>query len=276
MEKRVRDFDQLEKKARQLRRDTLSMVMEAGSGHLGGSFSIAEILTALYYGKMDLGSGIDDSERDRFILSKGHANPILYSVLIDKGYVAEEEKHTLRRLKSPFQGHPDSSKCPALDCSTGSLGQGLSVAVGMALGLKKEGRKGNVYVVVGDGEMQEGIVWEALMFASASRLDNLTVIVDRNGLQLSAPTEVTNPLESLEDKMNSFNFSVSVVDGHDFGELFSALDEEHPDRPRCIIARTVKGKGVSFMENDVKWHGAMPTEEEAEEAYRELGGDDGR
>ena len=248
------------------------MILEAGSGHIGGSFSIAEILTALYYDKMNFGSGVDDKERDRFILSKGHANPILYTVLIDKGFVDEKEKHTLRRLNSPLQGHPDSRKCPALDCSTGSLGQGLSVAVGMALGLKKENRKGHVYVVVGDGELQEGICWEALMFASSQKLDNLTVIIDRNGLQLSARTEDTNALESLEDKMKSFNLSVFSIDGHDYKEIFDALDKETSDKPKCIIARTIKGKGVSFMEDNVKWHGAMPTPDEIEKAFKELGG----
>lgn len=268
----MRDYAFLENKARELRISTLEMILEAGSGHIGGSFSIAEILAALYYDKMNLGKGIDDEERDRFILSKGHANPILYSVLIDKGYVDEKEKHTLRRLNSPLQGHPDSKKCPALDCSTGSLGQGLSVAVGMALGLKKEKRNGHVYVIVGDGELQEGICWEALMFASSHALDNLTVIVDRNGLQLSAWTEETNALDSLEAKMKSFNLSVSSINGHDYKDIFSALDRETNGKPKCIIAHTIKGKGVSFMENSVKWHGAMPTKEEADKAFLELGG----
>lgn len=269
----MRDFVVLENKARELRIDTLKMVLEAGSGHIGGSFSIAEILTALYYDKMNLGTGVDDEERDRLILSKGHANPILYSILIDKGFVDEKEKHTLRRLHSPFQGHPDSRKCPALDCSTGSLGQGLSVGVGMALGLKKENRKGHVYVIVGDGELQEGICWEALMFAASKKLDNLTVIIDRNGLQLSARTEETNALENLEAKMKSFNLSVYTIDGHSFPEIFDALDKNAERKPKCIITHTIKGKGVSFMEDSVKWHGAMPTKEEADKAFVELGGE---
>ena len=268
----MRDYSFLENKARELRISTLEMIEEAWSGHIGGSFSIAELITALFYDKMDLKEGIYDTERDRFILSKGHANPILYSVLIDKGFVEEKERHNLRRLNSPLQGHPDSSKCPALDCSTGSLGQGLSVAVGMALGLKKENRNGKVYVIVGDGELQEGICWEALMFASSHNLDNLTVIVDRNSLQLSAPTEETNGLDDLEAKMKSFNLSTYSINGHDYREIFSALDKEAAGKPKCIIAHTIKGKGVSFMENSVKWHGAMPTEEEAEKAFSELGG----
>ena len=162
--------------------------------------------------------------------------------------------------------------CPCLDCSTGSLGQGLSVGVGMALGLKKQGRKGMVYVITGDGELQEGICWEALMFASSSALDNLTVIVDRNHLQLSAPTEKTNGLDDLGAKMRSFNLSVSEIDGHCFSDIFSALDKDSQGKPKVIIADTVKGKGVSFMENRVEWHGALPNKEQADLAYKELGG----
>ena len=267
----MRDIGFLTQKARQLRVDTLDMILKAGSGHIGGSYSIAELLVALYYDKMNLGSGPDDPERDRFVLSKGHANPILYAVLMDKGFVSRDYKDTLRRYGSPFQGHPDSTKCSGLDCSTGSLGQGLSVATGMALGLKKTGSKAKVYVITGDGELQEGICWEAFMAANAFGLDNLTVIVDRNKLQLSAPTEVTNPLDSLEEKLESFHFAVDSIDGHDFSQIFGALDRTYEGKPHCIVANTVKGKGVSFMENGVKWHGALPSGDEIAEAYRELG-----
>ncbi len=267
----MRDLDFLREKARQLRVDTLDMILKAGSGHVGGSYSIAELLTALYYDKMDFGKGLDDPDRDRFVLSKGHANPILYAVLMDKGFAPKEAKDTLRRYNSIFQGHPDSTKCPGLDCSTGSLGQGLSVATGMALGLKKQGRPGHVYVITGDGEVQEGICWEAFMAANAFKLDNLTVIIDRNRLQLSAPTEVTNPLDSLEEKLESFHFAVDSIDGHDFEQIFKALDRKHEGKPQCIVANTVKGKGVSFMENGVKWHGALPSGDEIAAAYRELG-----
>ena len=267
----MRDIDYLTNKARKLRVDTLDMLLKAGSGHIGSSYSIVELLTALYYDKLNLGKGPDDLERDRFVLSKGHANPVLYSILIDKGIVPEEAKQTLRQYGSILQGHPDSTKCPGIDCSTGSLGQGVSVAVGIALGMKKLGLSGHTYVITGDGELQEGICWEAFMAANAFKLDNLTVIVDRNKLQLSAPTEVTNPLNSLEDKFNSFNFSVDSIDGHDFEQIFKALDRKTEGKPHCIIANTVKGKGVSFMENGLKWHGSLPKGDEIVEAYRELG-----
>lgn len=272
----MRDFDFLREKARQLRVDTLDMILKAGSGHIGGSFSIAELLTALYYDKMNLGTGANDPDRDRFVLSKGHANPILYAVLMDIGFAPKGAKETLRRYGSIFQGHPDSSKCPGLDCSTGSLGQGVSIATGMALGLKKQNRPGKVYVITGDGELQEGICWEAFMSANAFKLDNLTVIIDRNRLQLSAPTENTNPLDSVEDKLRSFNFAVDSIDGHDFGQIFDALDRTYEGKPHCIVANTVKGKGVSFMENGVKWHGALPAGDEIAAAYRELGVDYGK
>lgn len=267
----MRDFGFLREKARHLRIDALDMVLRSGSGHLGGSYSIAELLTALYYGKMNLGKGADDPNRDKFVLSKGHANPILYAVLMDIGFVPKEAKYTLRRYGSPFQGHPDSTKCPGLDSSSGSLGQGLSIATGIALGLKKLGRSGKVYVITGDGELQEGICWEAFMAANAFRLDNLTVIIDRNRLQLSDFTENINPLDSIEEKLRSFNFSVDSIDGHDFGQIFNALDKTCEGRPHCIVANTIKGKGVSFMENGAKWHGALPVGDEIAAAYKELG-----
>ena len=265
----MRDLSFLKEKARQLRVDTLDMILKAGSGHIGGSYSIAELLTALYYDKMDL-------KTDKFVLSKGHANPILYAVLMDKGIAPKEAKDTLRRYNSIFQGHPDSTKCPGLDCSTGSLGQGLSVATGMALGMKKLGLPGMVYVITGDGEIQEGICWEAFMSANAFKLDNLTVIIDRNRLQLSAPTEETNPLDSVEEKLRSFHFAVDSIDGHDFEQIFKALDNVCEEKPHCIVANTVKGKGVSFIENGVKWHGALPAGDEIAAAYRELGVDYGK
>lgn len=265
------DFDLLKKKARQLRVDTLDMILKAGSGHVGGSYSIAELMVALFYEKMNLGKGADDPNRDKFILSKGHASPMYYAVLMDIGFVPKEAKDTLRRYGSPFQGHPDSTKCPGLDCSTGSLGQGLAIATGIALGLKKQGRSEKVYVITGDGELQEGICWETFMTANTFKLDNLTVIIDRNRLQLSAPTEQTNPLESLEAKLKSFNFAVDSIDGHDFAQIFNALKKTSVGKPHCIIANTVKAKGVSFMENRVKWHGALPVGDDIAAAYRELG-----
>ncbi len=268
----MRDTAFLVEKARKLRLDVLDMVMKAGSGHIGGSYSAVEIITALYYDKMNLGKGALDPDRDRFVLSKGHANPILYAVLCDIGFVDKKEMLTLRQFGSQFQGHPDSVKCPALDCSTGSLGQGLSVAVGMALGYKKQNKTNRVYVLTGDGELEEGLCWEAFMAASAFKLDNLTIIVDRNRLQLGASTEELIPLDSLENKLSSFNLSVDSIDGHDYDQIFAALDINIEGKCHCIIANTVKGKGVSFMENNVAWHGALPTKEQEEKARHELGG----
>ena len=268
----MRDNAFLTQKARELRLDVLDMVLKAGSGHIGGSFSCADILVALFYDKMDLKDGALDPERDKFVLSKGHANVILYAILEDLGFIEKGTKDTLRRLNSPLQGHPDSVKCPALDCSTGSLGQGLSVAVGMALGLKKQNKNSKVYVLVGDGELDEGICWEAFMAANAFKLDNLTIIIDRNHLQLGSKTEDLIPLDDREAKMKSFNLSVDTIDGHNFNEIFKALDHTTKDKCHCIIASTVKGKGVSFMENNVLWHGSVPNKEEAEIARKELGG----
>lgn len=268
----MRDASFLSSKARKLRLDVFDMIMKAGSGHFGGSYSAIEVLTALYYDKMNLGEGALDSNRDRFILSKGHANPALYAILCDIGFVDKSELQKLRHLGSQFQGHPDSLKCPAIDCSTGSLGQGLSVAVGMALGYKKQNKQNKVYVLTGDGELEEGIVWEAFMAASAFKLDNLTIIVDRNRLQLGSRTEDLIPLDNLEDKIKAFNIAVNSIDGHDFSQIFAALDKEYEGKCHCIIANTVKGKGVSFMENNVAWHGSLPSKEQEELARKELGG----
>ena len=263
------DIRYLESKAREIRLATLEMVLKAGSGHLGGSYSATDILVALYYNAMRIESKDD---RDRFVLSKGHAIPALYSILIDKEYLPNEAKSTLRVFGSALQGHPDSAKCPALDCSTGSLGQGISVAVGMAMGLKRAGSDKRVFVLTGDGELDEGICWEAFMSAASFKLDNLVVIVDRNGLQLSGGTESIMRLESLKAKMEAFGFDAEEIDGHSMEALLPALDKRVEGKPRCIIAKTVKGKGVSYMENKAEWHGAMPKPEEVEIARRELGG----
>lgn len=264
--------DDLKEKARQIRKDVLDMVLAAGSGHLGGSFSATDLLVALYYRKMRLFEDPSDPRRDRFVLSKGHANPALYAILADKGYVPKDEMLRLRRLGSPFQGHPDSSKCPGLDCTTGSLGQGVSVAGGMAYGLKKLGSDAQVYVITGDGELDEGICWEAFMSAANFRLDNLTIIVDRNGLQLSKPTEELMKLDDLHMKLASFGLAVDEIDGHNFDAILATLDKHYPGKPHAIIAHTIKGKGVSFMENNVAWHGGIPKGDQITQAYAELGG----
>ena len=263
----------LEQKARQIRCDALRMINRAGSGHPGGALSATDIMVALYYGKMKLSDDPHDEDRDRFVLSKGHANPSYYAILADKGYFPREELGSLRRLHSILQGHPDCNKCPGVDCSTGSLGQGVSVATGMALGFKLGKRPNHVYVLTGDGELQEGLCWEAFMAAAHYKLDDLTVLVDQNGLQLDGTTDQVMSLGDLEAKFAAFGFAVQTVDGHDYGQLLEALDRVTPGKPQCIICKTVKGKGVSFMEGQVGWHGKAPSDEQLAQALEELGGD---
>ena len=263
---------ELKEKARQIRLETIEMVAKATSGHPGGSLSATDLLVALYYSKMRLYDDPHDERRDRFVLSKGHANPPLYAILADKGYVDKDELNYLRRLHHPFQGHPESNKCPGIDCSTGSLGQGISVATGMALGFKLKKADNQVYAMVGDGELDEGLCWEAFMAAANYKLDNLTVIVDRNMLQLDGNTEDVMAHGDLKAKFEAFGFDTEVINGHDFEEILPALDKKTEGKPRCIIAMTVKGKGVSYMENNVEWHGSVPKGEQLEIALKELGG----
>lgn len=268
----MKEIDILLEKARQIRIDTLDMILKAGSGHIGGSFSVNDILVALYYHVMHLSDDSSDPNRDRLVLSKGHASPALYAILMDKGYVSKKEKDTLRQFGSPFQGHPDSKMCPGIDCTTGSLGQGISVGVGMALGLKKQGKAGRVFIVTGDGELNEGLCWEAFMAAANFDLDNLTIIIDRNMIQLGNKTEKLMRLGDLHHKMESYGCIVDEIDGHDFNALLPALERKTFGKPHCIIAYTVKGKGVSFMEDDIAWHGGIPKGDQIIQAYNELGG----
>lgn len=265
-------IEQLKEKAREIRFQTIQMLGEAGSGHPGGSLSEVEILTCLYYECMNLGEGPKDPKRDRFVLSKGHANPPLYAILADKGYFPKEDLKTLRRLHSPLQGHPDMNKVNGIDCSTGSLGQGMSMATGMALGLKYQNMQNHVYVLTGDGELQEGIIWEAAMAAAHYKLDNLTVIVDYNGLQIDGTTDEVMSLGDLDAKFQAFGFHTVNIDGNDIAQVMDALKIRAEGRPVCIIAHTVKGKGVSFMENQVGWHGQVPSGEKLEQALKELEG----
>lgn len=264
--------EQLQEKARQIRCDTLRMTNRAGSGHPGGSLSATDIMVALYYSRMKLSDDPQDESRDRFVLSKGHANPPYYAILADKGYLPREELDRLRRLHSPLQGHPDCNKCPGVDCSTGSLGQGLSVAGGMALGFKLAERPNHVFVLTGDGELDEGLCWEAFMSAAHYKLDNLTVLVDCNTLQLDGRTDEVMSLGDLAAKLTAFGFAVQTVDGHDFEQLLPALDRTEPGKPMCIICKTIKGKGVSFMEDEADWHGKAPNAEQLAQALKELGG----
>ena len=266
------DISQLQDKARQIRLDTVEMIAKAGSGHPGGSLSCTDLLVALYYSKMTLSDDPNWEGRDRFVLSKGHANPPLYAILADKGYVPKEELQYLRRLHHPFQGHPESNKCPGIDCSTGSLGQGVSAATGMALGFKLKGMPNKVYAVLGDGEIDEGLCWESFMAAAHYKLDDLTVIVDRNGLQLDGTTDEVMSHGDLKAKFEAFGFTTDVIDGHDFEQILAALDHVEEGKPHAIIANTVKGKGVSYMENSLDWHGKAPNAEQLEQARRELGG----
>lgn len=260
----------LANKARELRIKTLEMVTAAGSGHPGGSLSEIELLVALYYGWLRLYDDPRDERRDRFVLSKGHANPPLYAILADKGWLREDELMTLRKTHSRLQGHPDMNKCPGIDCSTGSLGQGISASVGMALGLKLRHSESRVYTLTGDGELDEGIVWEAASAAAQYSLDNLTLIVDRNRLQLDGCTEDVMALRDLKAKFTDFGFVVDVIDGHDYDAIFEALGHTEQGKPHCIIANTIKGRGVSYMENNPDWHGKVPGKEELALALREL------
>ncbi len=268
------DIISLKEKCKQLRMDTLKEIHEAGSGHPGGSLSMVEIIVSLYYYKMKINpKDPKDPLRDRFILSKGHAAPILYAVLADKGYFDKELLKTLRKLHSPLQGHPDKKKLAGVDASTGSLGQGVSVATGMALGAKALNNGVNVYAVVGDGELQEGIVWEAAMAASHYKLDNLTVIVDNNGLQIDGHCDEVMCIGNIGKKYEAFGFEVyDVADGNDIEQIIKAIDAPFNGKPKCIVAHTVKGKGVSYMENEVGWHGKSLNNEELEKALAELGG----
>ncbi|SDI34744.1 transketolase [Proteiniclasticum ruminis] len=259
-------------KAAQLRRDVLTMIQKANSGHPGGSLSMMEMIVTLYYYKMRLNiKNSSDPKRDRFVLSKGHAAPALYAVLADLGYFDKGLLDTFRQFGSPLQGHPDKKKLVGLDASTGSLGQGVSIAVGMALGARLSGAGASVYCILGDGEHQEGQVWEAAMAAGHYKLNNLTLLVDNNKLQIDGKTEDIMDVGNLADKYRTFGFEViELMDGHDLSDMISAVDMPSKNKPKCIIAHTIKGKGVSFMENEVGWHGRGLTLAELNDALKEL------
>lgn len=262
--------------ARRIRIDTIKAVHNAGSGHPGGSLSAADIITALYFGVMNVDPRNPKMEgRDKFVLSKGHAVPAQYAALGERGYFPVEEMMSLRKLGSPFQGHGNCHKVAGIEMSTGSLGQGVSAAVGMALANRLDRSKGRIYVLLGDGELQEGIVWEACMSAGHYKLDNLCVIVDWNGLQIDGKNDDVMRVAPIADKFRAFGFHTVETDGHDFARIFDAFDETGGVKgsPSAIIARTVKGKGVSFMEDQAGWHGKAPNEEQAREAVEELGGE---
>ncbi len=263
----------LKQEATNIRLGILHGVHAAASGHPGGSLSIADIMAYLYFSEMRIDPTDPHMEdRDRFVLSKGHAAPALYATLARRGFFPYEELTNLRRVDSFLQGHPDMKHIPGVDMSTGSLGQGISAAVGMALSAKIDHKDYRVYTIVGDGESEEGQVWEALMFAARHDLDNLCVIIDYNGLQIDGPVaDIVNPAP-YEDKLTAFGFHVITVDAHDFGQLEAAFDGARAavGKPTAIVARSIKGKGVSFMENQVKWHGSAPNDEQYATAVAEL------
>nr|VFJ48543.1 MAG: transketolase subunit A [Candidatus Kentron sp. DK] len=272
--KRTRDPKMLAELARELRRTILTMVHRAGSGHIGGSLSCIDMLACLYFGEMrHYPFRADWPARDRFVLSKGHAAPALYAILARCGYIANSDLLHLRSLGSILQGHPDSRRCPGVEASSGSLGQGLSIAHGMALAIRGQSMSPRVYVLLGDGELQEGQVWEAAMSAGHYRTHNLCALIDANGLQLDGAVRDIMNVDPIGDKFTAFGWNAIDIDGHDIEQIFRALDEarECRDRPTVIVARTVKGKGVSLFENDAAWHGKVPTDEQLRLALEELG-----
>ena len=260
--------------ARTVRSDIVTMVQKAGSGHPGGSLSATDLMVGLYFGgtmRVDPGDP-DWVDRDRFILSKGHVAPVVYSVLARKGFFPVDELWTLRRLGSILQGHPHKGSTPGLDCSSGSLGQGLSISNGLTIGFKKQGMDNRVYCLLGDGELQEGQCWEAVMTAAQHRLDNLCAIVDYNHVQLDGTTEEIKDLGDLSAKWHDFGWNVIELDGHDMEQIIAAFEmaRAFKGKPSVLMANTVKGKGVSFMENDCNWHGNAPSAEQLEKALAEI------
>lgn len=270
------NYAELAEKARRIRINALKAIHAAKSGHPGGSLSSADILATLYFGELNIDpKNPKMADRDKFVLSKGHAVPALYAALGERGFYEVNEMMTLRQVGSKFQGHPNMSKVPGIEMSTGSLGQGFSAAVGMAIAGKIDKNPGRVYVLTGDGELQEGIVWEAAMQAAHRKLDNLVVIVDLNGLQIDGKVSDVKCVCPVDEKFRSFGWNVINVDGHNFEELTTAFKEAKSSEgvPTAIIAHTHKGKGVSFMEDNAGWHGKAPSDEELATAIEELGGD---
>lgn len=259
-----------------IRKDIVSMLTESASGHPGGSLSATDIITTLFFNEMNIDPKNPKMEdRDRFVLSKGHAAPALYSALARRGFFDPKELNTLRKIGSKLQGHPNMNDVPGIDMSTGSLGQGVSAAVGMALAGKLDNKKYRVYSLLGDGELEEGQVWEAAMAGAHYNLDNLTIFIDFNGLQIDGDIkEVMNP-SPIDKKFEAFGWNVLVIDGHNYDEILEAIEKakNHKGQPTAIVCKTVKGKGVSFMENEAGWHGTAPNKEQCEKALKEIGGE---
>ena len=265
--------EELEKMARQVRKGIIEAVYSNQSGHPGGSLSVADILTVLYFKEMNIDEKNPNwDDRDRLVLSKGHCSPALYSCLANRGFFPVEDLKTFRNINSYLQGHPDKNKVPGVDMTTGSLGQGLSSANGMAIAGKMDGKNYRVYCILGDGEIEEGQIWEAAMAANKYKLDNLCVIVDNNNLQIDGTIEEVMSSYPIDEKFRSFGFEIIKIDGHDITEIIKAFDvaKNVKGKPTCIIAKTIKGKGISFMENQVGWHGKAPNEEQYIQALQEL------
>ena len=270
---KITNVEALKKIAKEVRKGIIEEVYNAKSGHPGGSLSCADILTVLYFNQMNIDDKKpDDENRDRLVLSKGHASPALYSVLAQKGYFDKEKLQTFRKIGSNLQGHPDMKKIPGVDMTTGSLGQGLSVAVGMAIASKMNKAGCKIYCIVGDGEIEEGQIWEATMAASKNELDNLCVIVDNNNLQIDGEIDKVGGMNNITEKFLSFGFNVINIDGHNIDSIIDAFTtaRQTKGKPTIIIAKTIKGKGISFMENKASWHGKAPSEEEYNMAMSEL------
>lgn len=268
------EIEKLKVFCKENRQNIIKMVYNAQSGHIGGSLSSTELVTVLFHKCMKLAPRwLKDKNfktRDRFVLSKGHVSPIYYCNLAQMGYFPKEELMTFRKLGSRLQGHP-ATFCPGVDAATGSLGQGLSIACGMALGLRLDKNPANVFVLLGDGELQEGSVWEGFMDAAAKNLSSIVAIIDRNRLQIDGCTEDIKALDNLSEKIRAFNWNVIEIDGHNIEQIYNAIElAKAADKPTAIIANTVKGKGVSFMENNAGWHGKAPKKEEFEKAMEEL------
>lgn len=272
-----KNLEELKQITTVIRKDIIKMLTESASGHPGGSLSAVEILTTLYFNEMNIDpEKSKDLDRDRFVLSKGHAAPVLYSALARRGFFDVEELKNLRKLGSILQGHPNMNEVPGVDMSTGSLGQGISAAVGMAIAGKIDKKDYKVYTLLGDGELEEGQVWEAAMAAAQYKLDNLIAFIDYNGLQIDGPIAEVMSAEPISDKFRAFRWNVIEVDGHSIEQLINAIEEAKSikEKPTVIVCKTVKGKGVSFMENEASWHGTAPSAEQCKKALGELGGEE--
>lgn len=270
------NLEKLKNTSKTIRKDIVEMLTESASGHPGGSLSAADLMTVLFFKEMNINpKDPKNPDRDRFVLSKGHAAPVLYSALARKGFFDPSELKTLRKIGSNLQGHPNMNDLPGIDMSTGSLGQGISAAVGMAMAGKLDKKDYRVYALLGDGELEEGQVWEASMCAAHYKLDNLTIFIDFNGLQIDGNIqEVLNPTP-IDEKFKAFGWNVVVIDGHNFEEIIEAIDKAKNIKgmPTAVVMNTIKGKGVSFMEGDAAWHGTAPSVEQCEKAIKEIGGE---